>query len=193
MKKLALIVGLIAVLSASAFAEPIVTMELVGPAGVVTPGDSFTVDVILTSDTPLSIVQAVLAYDTGAMMLYDATSTQVALAVNVYASPPFTAFVDPSGEGSTIPSPLPGPVVAMTLHFTSDVNADGTYALDLVLIPGNLGPSSYVFDEAFTPSWNIDTISGGVTFGTAVIPEPFTVGLFALVGLGGVLAGRKRK
>ena len=176
MRKLCLVLALVAVLTATASAG--VTVTLVGPPGPVAPDSFFDVFVEVTSDVNLAMVQVVLDMDPSVVL----DSVASPLASLAFINPPDTAVAD------YFPNTHSGSFTGMTLTMKAP-SVDGTYAIDLVLVDGS-SMSTAVFDAGYTPMWALTPDGTSVTVSS--IPEPFTVSLLALVGLGGVIASRKK-
>ena len=179
MKKLCFALALAVVLAASAAYADHVTITLVGPAAPVAVGSFFDVLVNVDTDQDIAMVQAVLDLPDPNIVL---TAVTAPLASLSFINPPDTAVAD------FFPSTHTGTFTAMTLTFQA--LAEGDYPLNLFVQTGSTF-STVVFDAVYDPDWAIiangDVISVGVE-----IPEPVTMGLMALVSIGGIVASRKK-
>jgi len=180
MKKLALLIALaVAVLAGSAQAYVTMTLVVADPEPIA-PNTDFDVDVVIDTDMNLAMVQAVLDVSDPNLSLVAVTAPLAPLS---FLNPPDTAVAD------FFPSTQTGMFTAMTL--TLHVGAEAVYPLDLVLLTGS-SFSTAVFDAAYTPTWDLTVVGTTVDVSSAPpIPEPATIGLLALVGLGSVIARKK--
>ena len=73
-------------------------------------------------------------------------------------------------------------------------NPGGTWNLGDILTPGDItsGALDFMFNE-FNPSSSLSVTFDPGTINYTAVPEPATLRLFALSGLGLLLASRKRK
>lgn len=187
MRKFALIIGLAVMLVAStASAEIVIT--LVGPAGVIEPNTTFDVDILVelteVGDLPIAMVQVVLDSLDPSLTLIGVTAPLAGLS---FINPPDTAVMD--FNPTNYPLSSPGSFVAGTLQIAATV--EGTYPLNLfVETDSSFSTAVFLTKEGYDASWAIVAVGDLVT--VAVIPEPFTMGLMALVSLGGIVASRKR-
>jgi len=187
MKRVPVIVGLCVVVLAgsSAFAQQI-DIELV-PLSLsgVPVGDDFLVDIIVTTDVSLAAVQVVLDSLDPSLTL---KSVDAPLADLAFVNPPDTAAMD--FFPNLYPEFPPGTFTAGTLTFGT--SAVGTFAINLFLQDQST-LSTAVFEEWYVPNWDINVFGTSVTVvPTGIVPEPATVGLLALIGLGAVAAGRRK-
>ena len=180
MRKLCLLLGLAVVLAASAANAAHISMTLVGPSGPVAVDSFFDVFVEIDTDIDIAMVQVVLDLPDPAIELQSVASPLASLA---FINPPDTAVAD------YFPTTHTGTFTAMVIQMYVGPAAD--YPLDLVLMPAS-SFSTAVFDELYNPSWDIEVVGTTVVVGEEIIPEPATIGLLALVGLGSVIAGRKK-
>lgn len=187
MRKLSMVVGLAVVLLA-AVASAEVTISLIGPA-LVAPDSDFDVDILVDlssqSDSPISLLQVVLDSLDPSLTL---VGVEAPLASVSFVNQPDTAVID--YFPNTYPDNIPGQFVAGTLKMHATV--EGEYPLNLFVETGSTF-STAVFDELYNGSWAIIARGDVVKVGVEEIPEPVSMGLMALVGLGGVLAGRKKR
>ena len=181
MKKIALMIVLaVAVFAGSAQAYVTMTLVVVDPQPIA-PGSAFDVDVVIDTDMNISQLQVVLDMSDPNVTL---TGVTAPLATLSFINPPDTAVAD------YFPSTHTGPFVAMTLNMLAGPNV-GVSALNIVLVNGS-SFSTAVFDAGYAPSWDIDATGTTVDIDDApVIPEPATIGLLALVGLGSVISRKK--
>ena len=180
MKKVVMLVGLSAMLlGTSAFADS--TLSLVGPAAPVLVDSFFDVFVELDTDVDIAMVQVVLENLDPSITLEGVTSGLASLA---FINAPDTAVAD------YFPTSHTGAFTAMVLQMKA--TAVGTYALDGLLVDQS-SFSSALFDALYSPLWSMTIVGGSVeVIEEQIIPEPVTMSMLALVGLGGVIASRKR-
>ena len=178
MRKFALIIGLAVVLAASAANADFVTITLVGPVGPVMVDSFFDVFVEVETDLDIAMVQAVLDLPDPNIVLQSVTAPLASLS---FINPPDTAVAD------FFPNTHTGSFTAMTLTFKA--LAVGEYPVNLFVLTGSTF-STVVFDELYNPDWAI--AANGDVVEVSEIPEPVTMGLMALVSLGGIVASRKR-
>ena len=164
----------------AAFAEPLI--RLIAPEDSVRVGYDFDVLVEVTSDVPIAMVQLVLDNLNPALEL---TAIDAPLASEAWINPPDTAVMD--YHPYTLPSPVPGAFIAGTLTF--EALLEGVFVLDLGVVPGSTMTTA-LFDENYDPIW--DFVTMGTFVETICIPEPLSMALIGLVGLGGVFLGACR-
>jgi hypothetical protein len=178
MKKLALMVALaVAVLAGSA--QAYVTMTLVAPMAPVAPDSFFDVFVEIDTDINIAMVQAVLDVSDPNLSLTAVDGLGAGLA---FLNPPDTAVVD------FFPTTKTGVFTAMKL--TMYVGPEAVYPLNLIMIDLS-SFSTAVFDAGYGPMWDITLNGTSVEVAEEIIPEPATIGLLALVGLGSMVARKK--
>jgi hypothetical protein len=180
MRKFALILGLAVVLVASAAYADHITITLVGPAGPVAVDSFFDVFVEVDTDLDIAMVQAVLDLPDPSIQLTGVTAPLASLS---FINPPDTAVAD------FFPNTHTGVFTAMTLTFKATMA--GEFPMNLFVQTGSTF-STVVFDETYNPEWAIIANGDVVTVGVTEIPEPVTMGLMALVSLGGIVASRKK-
>ena len=170
----------VAVLAGSAQAYVTMTLVVADPQPIA-PDSFFDVFVEIDTDMNLAMIQAVLDVSDPNLTLTAVDGLGAGLS---FLNPPDTAVVD------TFPATQTGTFTAMklTLHVGA---VEGVYPLDLVLITGS-SFSSAVFDGGYAPSWDIVAEGTSVDVSSAPpIPEPATIGLLALVGLGSMISRKK--
>ena len=182
-----MVLGLAVVLTAAtASADITITLDVDESVGCIAVDSFFDVFVEVDTDVGLAMVQVVMEGLDPSVVLTGVTSPPASLA---FINAPDTAVADyyPNVE----PDPVPGSFTAMVLTFQA--TQAGTFALDLALIDQS-SFSTAVFDASYIPTWALTVVGDSVTVvGVGeCIPEPFTMSLLALVGLGGVIASRKK-
>ena len=141
-------------------ANPI-QIELIGPSGPVAVGGEFQVDVEVTSQDALVMVQATIDSLDPSMELIDVSSslTSVVLITSpVTGSPNYMATMDFFPDA--YPSPAPGTFIAGTLTFSAATA--GTFPLDLFIEDGS-SYSTAAFDPFYNPRWDVDVQGTSVT------------------------------
>ena len=189
MKRVCIVLGLLVALIAGSTAYGEIVITLVPQGGgcpqseIITCNQPFLVDVLVDSDISLAMVQVVLDLPP-CLELLDVTSSISGLS---FVNPPDTAVADYYPD--TYPLVPPGTFTAMTLEMICVPPCDCSEwkPIDLVLMDLSTF-STVVFDENYEPIWDVTVVGARVL----CIPEPASMGLLALVALGGVVARRRK-
>ena len=179
------ILGAMIVLFVGASAQAL-TIDLGGPY-FANPGDDFDVEVTVTTDDPIAMVQVVLTGLGPNLTLTDGASP---LASVTLVNLPDTVVWDYYDD--TYPTSTPGTFVAGTLTFHIDAGAGPGSVYDITLfVEDPSAVSTAVFDELYNPVWPVESGDGVVNSTVTVVPEPTSMALLAL-GLGGIGLCRKK-
>lgn len=185
MRTIWMLAGLVVVLLAAPVAQAAISVELHALTATVNAGNDFGVDIIVSTDVALAAVQVVFDGLDPSLTLDGISAPLASLS---FVNPPDTAAIDffPNTE----PAFLPGTFTVATLTFGT--SSEGTFPLGLFLDSGST-LSTAVFDENYDPIWDLTTTGTQIVVTGVVIPEPASMGLLALVGIGGIIIGRKKR
>jgi len=181
MRTLLMMAGLGVLLAAAPASADLVLIRLIGPADPVRVGQDFEVGIEVTSAPPLAMVQTVFDNLNPALTLHGVDAPLASLA---FVNPPDTAVMD--FYPAVYPA-APGTFTAGTLVMSAALT--GQIPLNLYVEDGSTF-STVVFDASYDANWTI--LTEGTLLDVECIPEPFALGMLALIGAGALLSARRK-